>query len=305
MILSAGLSPAWQQILSVETLRVGEVNRARQAVWCASGKVLNVGIALAHLGGANRTLSVLGGAPADRIQREFAELSAPARWVRVSAPTRICTTVLDERSGQTTELVENAGALTAEEIEDFVAAYEEDVTQAEMVVLTGSLPRGTPATFYSDLLTKTKCPAILDFRGQELEAALVHKPLVVKPNREELGHTVGRVLENEDDLRRAMHEVAEGGAQWVVVSDGGGPLRVASPSVFLRFQPPKIQVVNPIGCGDCLAAGLAWALRAGRDMPAAAKFGIAAAAENAGMLLPGRLDLAKVEARAKQVQQVG
>jgi len=304
MILSAGLSPAWQQILSVETLRVGEVNRASQAVWCASGKVLNVGIALAHLGGTSRTISVLGGSQADRIQREFAELAAPARWVRVAAPTRICTTVLDARSGQTTELVENAGTLTAEEIEDFVAAYEEDVTQAEMVVLTGSLPRGTPATFYSDLLAKTKCPTILDFRGKELEAALVHKPLVVKPNREELGQTVGRVLENEDDLRRAMHEVADRGAQWVVVSDGGGPLRVASPSEFLRFQPPKIQVVNPIGCGDCLAAGLAWALRAGRDMPAAARFGIAAAAENATMLLPGRLDPAQVEARAKQVEQV-
>ncbi len=48
MIVVAGLSPAWQQILSFDELRWGEVNRARSAHWCASGKVLNVGIALAH-----------------------------------------------------------------------------------------------------------------------------------------------------------------------------------------------------------------------------------------------------------------
>ena len=45
MILSAGLTPAWQQILVFDGFRYGEVNRAAEAVWCASGKVFNAGIA--------------------------------------------------------------------------------------------------------------------------------------------------------------------------------------------------------------------------------------------------------------------
>ena len=50
MILAAGLTPAWQQILSFDQFTLGEVNRARRSVWCGSGKVLNVGCALRQLG---------------------------------------------------------------------------------------------------------------------------------------------------------------------------------------------------------------------------------------------------------------
>ena len=60
VILAAGLTPAWQQILVFERFSPGEVNRATQAVWCASGKVLNVGCALHHLRG-NVTAAMLGG----------------------------------------------------------------------------------------------------------------------------------------------------------------------------------------------------------------------------------------------------
>ena len=52
MILAAGLTPAWQQIVEFDGFAVGQVNRARSVHWCASGKVLNVGIALQMYAGA-------------------------------------------------------------------------------------------------------------------------------------------------------------------------------------------------------------------------------------------------------------
>ena len=62
MILTCGLSPAWQHILVTEGLLPGEVNRAQEVYWCSSGTVLNAAIAIAHLGGKGRVVSVLGGA---------------------------------------------------------------------------------------------------------------------------------------------------------------------------------------------------------------------------------------------------
>ncbi len=50
MIVAAGLSPASQTVMRFPSLAQGEVNRA-SAVWrCASGKVLDVAIALEALG---------------------------------------------------------------------------------------------------------------------------------------------------------------------------------------------------------------------------------------------------------------
>ena len=88
MILAAGLTPAWQQILVFDRFVPGEVNRAREAHWCASGKVLNVGLALHHLGAESRTLGLVGGESGAAVRREFAQLGADARWVETPAPTR-------------------------------------------------------------------------------------------------------------------------------------------------------------------------------------------------------------------------
>lgn len=293
MILVAGLTPAWQQIAVLDRLRVGEVNRAREVRWCASGKVLNVGLALTQLGASVRTLSLIGGGAAgEATRRDMAELGVDVRWIESSSPQRVCTTLLDRESGETTEIVENSSPASEAELHDFETAFAAEAipSDANFLVLTGSLPTGTPKTFYSTLLSRVQVPAILDVRGEELLTALPHRPLVVKPNREELSHTVGRELVSEDDVWQAMSQINARGAEWVVVTNGGGEVFASRGEQRLRFQPRQVQVVNPIGCGDCFTAGLAWALQRGEDMPTAIRTGITAAAQNAEQLLPARLD---------------
>src|SRR2546423_214406 len=107
MILAAGLTPAWQAILRYRVLCLGEVNRADETHWCASGKVLNVGMALASLGVPSRTLAPVGGWSGAAIRSEFEARQIPAAWTITQTPTRVCTTILID-NGATTELVENA-----------------------------------------------------------------------------------------------------------------------------------------------------------------------------------------------------
>ena len=172
-----------------------------------------------------------------------------------------------------------------------------------MAVLIGSLPEGTPRSFYRDLMEATPCPAVLDFRGEGLLGVLDRKPLVVKPNREELAATVGPPLDDDAALCEAMRQLNDLGAQWVVVTDGSRAVWARSSSQLLRFHPPPVDApVNPIGCGDSLAAGIAWATRDGRPMPEAIALGIAAAGENLRTLLPCRLDRQRVQQRATRVR---
>ena len=293
MILVAGLTPAWQQIAVLDRLRVGEVNRAREVHWCASGKVLNVGLALTQLGASVRTLSLIGsGAAGDATRRDMSALGVDVRWIESSARQRVCTTLLDRETGQTTEIVENSAPTSETELIAFESALAEeaDTSNAEFLILSGSFPIGTPKEFFAKLLGRVRTPAILDIRGEELLAALPHRPLVIKPNREELGLTVRRELSTDDDVWQAMSEMNARGAEWVVVTNGSREVFASRGEKRLRFQPPRVSVVNPIGCGDCFTAGLAWSLQRGEEMPAAIRAGIAAAAQNAEQLLPARLD---------------
>jgi hypothetical protein len=62
VILTAGLTPSWQQIPLFDALALGEVNRARQVHWGVSGNVPNAVRALHHLGSDCKTLTLVGGA---------------------------------------------------------------------------------------------------------------------------------------------------------------------------------------------------------------------------------------------------
>lgn len=305
MILVAGLTPAWQQIAVLDRLRVGEVNRAREVHWCASGKVLNVGLALTQLGASVRTLSLIGsGATGEATRRDMAELAVDVRWIETNPPQRVCTTLLDRESDRTTEIVENAASVSESDLRTFASAFAEEgqKTNPAILVLTGSLPTGVPKDFFSTLLDCARVPAILDIRGEELLAALPHRPLVVKPNREELGHTVRRELSDDADVWQAMSELNARGAEWVIVTNGARQVFVSRETQRFRFQPPRVDVVNPIGCGDCFTAGLAFAMQLYNDgMLEAIRFGIAAAASNATQLLAARLDLQEVTSLVGQV----
>jgi tagatose 6-phosphate kinase len=281
VILSAGLSPAWQQILVFDSFRYGQVNRAREALWCSSGKVFNAGIAAHHLGGPSLTLATVGGPPLAEIDREFDELGVPHRWVRTESATRVCTTLLDRSTDTITELVENGRPLRPQEVRDFRRAYGEEAARAGAAVIIGSLPVGTPRSLYRDLMQATPCPAVLDFRGEGLLS----------------------VLDHDADLLAAMQSLNGHGARWVVVTQGGGPVWLTSDAKIYRLHPlPVEKLVNPIACGDAMAATIAWATRQGRDIVDAVRLGMAAAAENLRQLLPARIDPQEVMTRAEQVR---
>jgi tagatose 6-phosphate kinase len=293
MILSAGLTPAWQQILVFDSFRYGEVNRAAEVYWCASGKVLNAGIAAHHLGAESRILATAGGPPLVQIRAEMETLGVPLDVVETQTATRVCTTILDRSTGMMTELVENGRPVSEAELQAFEDRFAKAAREAEAVILIGTLPEGTPQSYYRRLLEHVSCPTVLDFRGEGLLGVLDLKPTVIKPNREELAQTVGHELVSDEALVQAMRSLNDRGAQWVVITDGPGSVWLTSRTETWRLQPPKLppsEIVNPIGCGDSMAAALAWAVCDGVPVPEATRLGIAASVDNLRQLLPCRLD---------------
>jgi sugar/nucleoside kinase (ribokinase family) len=82
----------------------------------------------------------------------------------------------------------------------------------------------------------------------------------------------------------------ERGAQSVIITQGKTAVWVMEGDAAWEITPPAVKpIVNPIGCGDCLAAGVAWGLARGQSLVDAVRLGMAAASENLTQLLPARL----------------
>ena len=290
MIFAAGLSPAWQQIMQFDSFQLGEVNRAQSVNWCASGKVLNVTMAASQLGAKTSLLSTAGGPAGDAIRNQFEKLEIHADWLEVTQPTRVCTTILDA-TGATTELVENTGPVDESILEDFLDRFRIHSQVADVTVLTGSIPGNATDDYYVRLIHNIPGKFILDFRGPGLLHCLPFSPFLIKPNREELAMTLGGEITSEDEVLSAMKHMNSQGAEWVVVSDGPHSLMATNrDDEAFRFTPPKVDVVNPIGCGDCLAAGIACSIGEGEGVVDAIRFGMGVAAQNAMDVLPARVD---------------
>jgi len=312
VILAAGLTPAWQYVLVFNDLRMGEVNRARESRWFASGKAVNVALAAHSLGADGRLVSFLGGASGAALAEDFEATGAEAEWVTSSTPTRVCTTLIHTAAAQTTELVENSPPVSPQELARYSKAFSATASRADVIVLSGSLPTDTPRSFYRDLLTKAvDTPAlrasdgqparlVFDFRGPELMECLSFRPFLVKPNREELAATVGRPLEDDASLLQAMRDLNHGGAKWVLVTSGGEPAWLTSADQAWRVRPPGgIEVVNPIGCGDSVAAGVAVGLAEHLPIHDCVSLGFGAAAANLERMECARFDSERARALAK------
>ncbi|QDT52126.1 Tagatose-6-phosphate kinase [Caulifigura coniformis] len=312
MILAAGLTPAWQYVLVFDHLRTGEVNRARESRWFASGKAVNVALAVHSLGIEGRLVSFLGGATGAALAEDFESTGAAAEWVTSSTATRVCTTLIHSLAGETTELVENSPAVSPQELARYARAFTATAEKSQVLVLSGSLPTDTPRSYYRDLLAASAhVPAlhssgnrpanlVFDFRGPELQECLAFRPFLVKPNREELAATVGRTLDDDSSLLAAMRELNTAGAEWVLVTQGGGPAWLTGCGETWRVQPPVgINVVNPIGCGDSVAAGIAVGLSTGLPVRDCVSLGIGAAAANLEQMECARFEAGRARELAK------
>ena len=93
-------------------------------------------------------------------------------------------------------------------------------------------------------------------------------------------------LETDNDVADAMSELRALGAEWVVVSDGPAPLLALGPDGLHRIEPPRVKVINPIGCGDALCAELALQIERQCSVVDAIRKAVANASLRASELLP-------------------
>ena len=310
MILCLGTTPAAQRVMVFNTFGLDMVNRAATTLDGAAGKSINVVKVLKALGEEPLATGFLGGDRGAELASILSRLGVRAEFVRVNARTRQCITILDQSSGEHTELVEESLAVTAEEFDQLERIVNRWLPDSRAIVMSGTLAPGVPKDFYARCVRHAHSAGVLsvvDDQGPPLIECLAARPGLVKPNRSELSATVGRALATEEDLVSAMRELHEGGAERIVVTAGKDPTLAFDGQRVWRVTAPRIQAVNPIGSGDSFTAGLTSRLVRGDDLGEACRWAAAAGTANALTLMAGEVDPAEVhrllpETRVQMVQ---
>ncbi|MCX5333220.1 1-phosphofructokinase family hexose kinase [Streptomyces sp. NBC_00140] len=255
MILTVTLNTALDITYRVRTLRPHASHRVSEVTERPGGKGLNVARVLAALGHEVTVTGFAGGATGRVVQEQLT--TAPGvvdALVPVAGATRRTIAVVDEQSGDTTQLNEPGPTVTPAEWSAFQEAYEDLLPLMAAVALCGSLPPGVPVGAYAGLVRTARAagvPVLLDTSGEALRRGVAARPDIIKPNADELAELTG-----SHEPLRATQDARRRGARAVVTSLGAEGLLAASPEGRWRATPPTRVHGNPTGAGDSAVAGL-------------------------------------------------
>jgi len=276
MIITGTLNPAVDKTVTVEKLCPGELNKVCSSREDAGGKGINVSKTIQSLGGKSIATGFLGGLPGDGIARTLKELEIEADFVQIDGQTRTNLKIADA-DGCVTEVNEPGPVVSGTECERLEEKLRERISPGDMVILSGSLPKGISVDFYGKLTEKMKAlgaSVFVDADGEAFVHAVDAKPDVMKPNLAELERYFskeadGMMQTEETTLQRAIRLgriLRARGVGEVLVSLGG------EGAVFLckegDYYAPALSVLvkSTVGAGDAMVAAYAYAKDRGMSL---------------------------------------
>lgn len=278
--MNASIDKAYYMDRSIQN---GTVMRVARCINTAGGKGINVARIVDLCGASVQATGLIGGFNGMYLEDMLKKDGIPGKFVKIAGETRSCINILDEAFGST-EYLEPGCEVTAEEEADFLRQFPEIVKDSQVVTLSGSVPKGVSKTIYETMIHTLKeagKQVILDTSGELLKNGIRALPTMVKPNQDEMEQLFDTRIETLEDTIFHAKKIQETGIPYVVVSLGkDGALLVCKDGIF-QGRPPKIQVVNTVGCGDSMVGAFAAALDR-KDTPEnCLRYAVAVASANA------------------------
>lgn len=247
--------------VSLNGLKVGEVNRLLSARNDIGGKGINVSKVLNEFQITSTAMGFLGGALEDVFRKELKKRNITDRFISVFGETRTNIKIVDEENKTNTDLNERGPLITKEEIHIFLEVYKELLKDNDVVVLSGGLCPGTPMDFYGTLtrIAKEKgAYVIVDAEGEALKYALKEKPHFIKPNEKEFAGLYDEDEFSEEQMVLRAQQLIKEGLDKIVISRGEeGSLLITKDQVLLA-KVLKVPVKSTVGAGDAMVSALVY-----------------------------------------------
>jgi 1-phosphofructokinase family hexose kinase len=283
VIFTTVFNPALDVIYDTDSLEAGHTYTQLTARRFPAGKGINVAKAVRALGEPVTVIGVVPENDRPRFEHYLNALDIDARLFAVPGDTRINATILEKQSRRVTHLNAASEALTSETVQAFTRFVQASIGESDLWALSGSLPRGMPPDTYQQLtrrLRETKNRTVLDTSGDALRLGITGAPDIVKPNQDELISLTDAPGDSEETLLNAATGLISHGPGQVCVSLGDRGLLAVREKERLRITGPTIDIVDTVGAGDALVAGLIVGTRRGLSFEDTCRLAVASALSN-------------------------
>jgi len=277
-IVTVTPNPVLDRTLTVPRLVFNEMIRAASSRLDWGGKGFNVSRALKALGVESVAMGFVGGATGRMLEQGLNEMGIATDFVHIAGETRTNIVITEAATERYVKVNEAGPTVHAEEWEAFLGRVRERVRPGDIWVLSGSLPPGAPSDCYAQLIDRVQAEgatALLDASGEPLRLGCAASPYLVKPNAIEAGEMTGQEIRSDADALSAAKRCLGLGIKLVALSLGADGLMLSSQERTVWARPPSVQARNPVGAGDALLAGIAWALQHRLPLEEVARWGVA------------------------------
>lgn len=292
--LNVSIDKAYKIKGSVES---GKVIRVLECNNTAGGKGLNVSRVISICGEEILATGFVGGHSGALVEELLEKDNIKNQFTHVKSETRNCINILDENN-VSTEFLEKGFPVSEDELKKFIDDFDKIIDNSNIITISGSVPQGVPTDIYYKLINMIKSKnkkVILDASGELLKEGIKALPTMIKPNSEEMENLLGFSINNREEVINSAIKLYESGIELVAVSLGkDGALLVCKDGIY-HGKPPKIDVVNTVGCGDSMVAAFAVAMERGYSNMESLKYAVSISAANAMTFSTGNINLEDVD----------
>jgi 1-phosphofructokinase family hexose kinase len=299
MIYTLTLNPAVDREQTVPTIEFDTVLRATGSRVDCGGKGFNVSRMIKQLGGESVALGLVGGAEGQMLSDELASQGIATDFVSIAENTRTNVSIVSESGKHHLKVNEPGPNISAVELSALEGKVCQLASDGDWWILSGSLPPGVPPSIYGKLISEIQrsgALAILDTSGEAYRLGCNAKPFLITPNLAEVTELTG-----EAEAIAAVRILQQQNLQAIVTLGSEGALLVDESGVT-QATPPSIEPRNPIGAGDALVGGVAFALNQGQPLREAVSIGVACGTVAASLNGTDFGDLKTVEAILSKIQ---
>ena len=284
MIYTVTLNPALDKTVEIQDFAVDSVNQVTAMRTDPGGKGINVSKVIQKLGRKSVAAGILGGDTGNAILSALEAMGLETSFRFVEGETRTNLKIVDPAEHTNTDINEPGITLSEEILDSYLKELLEKLVPGDIMVLSGSLPMGSPKDTYYTWVKACKeagAKVILDADGELFAAGIKASPYLIKPNDHELSGFMGRTLSTPAELAKAARQMMESyGIEKIVVSMGGAGALFVTKEDTIYAEGLKVPVGSTVGAGDSVVAALAVAEEAGMSLEDTVRLATATGAAN-------------------------